>query len=86
MTSRDFCYWLQGYFEILDPDGSAAPRLGPKQVECIRKHLALTFKHVIELPQLQPAIQTWPTTTTGTAPLLETTASWGFTSDGVKIC
>jgi hypothetical protein len=51
MTSRDFVYWLQGYFEILDPknQGSALP-IGPLQAQCIREHLALVFQHEINPP------------------------------------
>jgi len=45
MTSRDFCYWLQGYIEITD--GRKAT-LDAQQVECIRKHLAMVFKHEID--------------------------------------
>jgi hypothetical protein len=42
MTSRDFCYWLQGYIEIGDvfPD--------QKQWLRIKNHLALVFKHEID--------------------------------------
>lgn len=47
MTSRDFCYWLQGFFEISETDGVAQP-LSAKQVEGIKKHLALVFKHEID--------------------------------------
>lgn len=43
MTSRDFCYWLQGYFEISD-----SKELNDKQIESIKKHLALVFKHEID--------------------------------------
>ncbi len=43
MTSRDFCYWLQGFFEIAD-----AKNLTPEQVECMKKHLALVFVHEID--------------------------------------
>ena len=43
MTSRDFCYWLQGYFEINTPDS-----IQEKQTEIIKKHLALVFKHEID--------------------------------------
>lgn len=47
MTSRDFCYWLQGYFEIREADGvSVEPT--PEMLEVIRKHLALVFKHEID--------------------------------------
>ena len=43
MTSRDFAYWLQGYFEVSDPK-----EIGPKETEMIKKHLALVFKHEID--------------------------------------
>jgi hypothetical protein len=46
MTSRDFCYWLQGYFEISQGTGHDA--IDGAQVEIIRKHLALVFKHEID--------------------------------------
>lgn len=44
MQSRDFCYWLQGYFEI--HGGEVV--LAPQQVEMIKKHLALVFVHEID--------------------------------------
>jgi hypothetical protein len=50
MTSQDFCYWLQGYFEVLNankPQGARAA-LTSKQVYCIQQHLALVFKHEID--------------------------------------
>ena len=43
MTSRDFCYWLQGYFEI-----SETNKIEEKQTEQIKKHLNLVFKHEID--------------------------------------
>lgn len=43
MTSRDFCYWLQGYFEV-----SGAANVGPEQTEMIKKHLNLVFEHEID--------------------------------------
>lgn len=47
MRSRDFCYWLQGFFEIssINDHGNA---LSPKQVECIRRHLDMVFYHEID--------------------------------------
>lgn len=54
MKSRDFCYWLQGYFEILEGSserGSAS--LSSGQVEKVRKHLAMVFKHEID-PSMGP--------------------------------
>ena len=43
MTSRDFCYWLQGYFEVSEPK-----EISEKQTQMIKKHLALVFKHEID--------------------------------------
>lgn len=51
MTSRDFCYWLQGYFEILNSTGNRDTNEGALshgQVECIKKHLAMVFAHEID--------------------------------------
>lgn len=43
MTSRDFCYWLQGHFEI---GGTEALRAD--QVALIKRHLAMVFVHEID--------------------------------------
>lgn len=43
MTSRDFAFWLQGFFEIEDPF-----EIGPEQTEMIKKHLSLVFIHEID--------------------------------------
>jgi hypothetical protein len=43
MTSRDFAYWLQGFFEI-----SNAETISKEQTEVIKKHLNLVFKHEID--------------------------------------
>ncbi len=47
MTSRDFCYWLQGWFEL---NGTIDHREGatPETLNTIRNHLALVFKHEID--------------------------------------
>jgi hypothetical protein len=52
MTSRDFCYWLQGFFEIAEPD-----KLTAEQVCTIRQHLALVFVHEIDPQAGGPAVQ-----------------------------
>lgn len=44
MTSRDFVYWLQGYFEIEGTEHS----LDLNKVKCIKRHLAMVFKHEID--------------------------------------
>lgn len=46
MTSRDFCYWLQGYFELTGKDNIR--EIPQWQIEKIRNHLAMVFKHEID--------------------------------------
>lgn len=59
MTSRDFCFWLQGFFEIAEEGREAQPvaanvthtpavTLTDAQVRVIRRHLTLVFKHEID--------------------------------------
>lgn len=43
MNTIDFCYWLQGYFEV-----SGDAELTKDQVEIVRNHLNLVFKHEID--------------------------------------
>ena len=43
MTSKDFAYWLQGFFELTD-----AKALTEHQVGLIKKHLNLVFFHEID--------------------------------------
>lgn len=48
MTARDFVFWLQGYFEVDAELGDGDPELTPKQVACIKRHLALVFAHDVD--------------------------------------
>ena len=43
MRSRDFVYWLLGFFELANPK-----ELNAEQTETIRKHLHLVFEHEID--------------------------------------
>jgi hypothetical protein len=43
MRSTEFCYWLQGLFEVAEPD-----TLNAKQVDLIRRHLNMVFLHEID--------------------------------------
>jgi hypothetical protein len=43
MRSRDFCYWLQGFFELRDKEP-----IQPAQIEIIQRHLAMVFAHEID--------------------------------------
>ena len=55
MTSRDFCFWLQGYLELrANKDAS----LSTEQARCIASHLALVFTHDIDPSMGAPAHQT----------------------------
>lgn len=47
MTSKDFCYWLQGYFEI-NGAGKPTAAMTPEQTDMVKRHLALVFKHEID--------------------------------------
>jgi len=55
MTSRDFCYWLQGLFELGNPQ-----TLTPEQIQIIRNHLNMVFYHEIDPsfggPEVQDAL------------------------------
>lgn len=60
MTSRDFCYWLQGYLEIRKagpqpPEPHGDMGMHSAQVEMIQRHLALVFKAEID-PSFNPTI------------------------------
>lgn len=43
MKTDQFCFWLQGLFELAEPE-----MLTAKQTELIRSHLALVFYHDID--------------------------------------
>lgn len=43
MTSRDFCYWLQGFFEISEPY-----EINDEQTKLIKSHLAMVFRYEID--------------------------------------
>lgn len=43
MTSRDFCFWLQGYLELTD-----SKKLSVSQTEIIQRHLSMVFVHEID--------------------------------------
>jgi hypothetical protein len=43
MTSRDFAFWLQGFFELTDSES-----ISKEQTMVIKNHLNLVFKHDID--------------------------------------
>jgi len=50
MTPTEFCYWLQGYFEL---NGGAPVGLSAVQANIVANHLALVFQHSID-PAAEP--------------------------------
>lgn len=44
MKSRDFCYWLQGFFELRAKDEP----MTAEQIACVERHLAMVFVHEID--------------------------------------
>jgi hypothetical protein len=54
MTSMEFCYWLQGFFELSDGDARIPDDLTGEQVTAIREHLALVFEKVTGGEALAP--------------------------------
>lgn len=61
MTSRDFCFWLQGYFELASNQEEG---FSDAQMGMIRQHLHLVFKHDIapQSPSQMPRTGFTPTT------------------------
>ena len=60
MTAEQFTYWLQGYFEINDPE-----RISPLETKIIKDHLALVFKketpnRTVVVPNTPPPYVTSP--------------------------
>jgi hypothetical protein len=55
MKSRDFCYWLQGFFELAGSGtaGNGTPvekdvLVSKGQIAVIKRHLNMVFKHEID--------------------------------------
>ena len=57
MTSRDFCFWLQGYLEISSKEAQDV-HLSKTQMDCVQKHLNLVFKQEIDPSMGDQAKQT----------------------------
>ena len=47
MTPRDFCYWLQGYFELSKPANIV---FGQQERDILEKHLQLVLRTIAENP------------------------------------
>lgn len=47
MKSSQFCYWLQGYFEIARA-GDQSVSLNPDQIDVVQRHLSMVFHHELD--------------------------------------
>jgi hypothetical protein len=55
MQSRDFCFWLQGFFEL----SGDATAISTDQTTIMSRHLELVFKHEIQpLAKAKPSPDT----------------------------
>lgn len=52
MRTSEFCYWLQGYFEL-----SGDKALNERKVEVIKRHLNLVFVHDLDPKQIKEKLQ-----------------------------
>ena len=43
MTPRDFCYWLMGSLELVEPSDG----LNEKQTKVLKNHLNMVFVHMV---------------------------------------
>jgi len=53
MRADQFCYWLQGYFELTENDGD----LSSEQIKTIQNHLNLVFVHDLDPKQVAEKLQ-----------------------------
>ena len=44
MKAHEFCYWLQGFFEISESKSG----ISEKQEQIIKRHLSLVFSHELD--------------------------------------
>ena len=52
MTSRDFVYWLQGFFELSD-----ATELTANKTAAIKNHLSLVFVHELDPQEAKEVVE-----------------------------
>lgn len=62
MSPQEFCYWLKGFFELMDAGPKRAEKLvlTAKQVDMIEKHLKSVFQEKIMISPRTPEQETGP--------------------------
>jgi len=43
MTTRDFCFWMMGSLELIEPEDG----LNEKQTQILKNHLNMVFEHIV---------------------------------------
>lgn len=82
MNPQDFCYWLQGHFELCASEGDSLS-LTRSQVSLIQEHLALVFEKKTGKPTIGTAcFGAGPFESSDTLPKLPVVWAW----DGVASC
>lgn len=57
MKASEFCYWLQGYFEISGATPEEPGTINSEQSAIIQRHLALVFVHDLDPKQVADKLQ-----------------------------
>lgn len=84
MTERDFCFWLQGFFEL---GGEAVPlSLNNHQTRQIKNHLNMVFIHSIDPQAGDKAEALDEAHTQGLTPLYGMTGEMNTNPDLVPRC
>lgn len=57
MKASEFCYWLQGYFELSEDQTPLCEGLNSNAVDTIKRHLSLVFVHDLDPSQVAEKLQ-----------------------------
>jgi hypothetical protein len=57
MQASEFCYWLQGYFEISGATPEEPGAINSEQSAMIQRHLAMVFVHDLDPKQVADKLQ-----------------------------
>jgi len=81
MTTRDFCFWLQGFFEINGEDRA----LTVEQAKMVKAHLDSVFQHGVKSGDVASPVA--PTNIPNTVPWRYTgTSPMPFEGGGQVVC
>lgn len=55
MTPSEFCYWLQGQFELNEAGATPVKAFNEEQTRCIKDHLGYVFETIVQSEPLPAA-------------------------------